>query len=236
MHYVFSDLHGAYHAYLQMLEKINFSDDDTLYVLGDILDRGPEPIKIIVDLMARSKVTCLAGNHEVMALQCLQFLMKDISEKSLAEMDENTMEMLLDWQRNGSSSTIHEFCKLSKKNRNAVLDFIADFELYQEIRVCGKDYILVHAGLGNFSPDKDLWEYELRDLVWERTNYEMQYYPDKIVVTGHTPTMCIAQNPRPGYIYRANNHIAIDCGAGCGGRLACLCLETDEEFYVEINE
>ena len=37
-----------------------------------------------------------------------------------------------------------------------------------------------------------------------------------------------------GYIYRKNNHIAIDCGA-CfpGGRLAAICLDTGEEFYSE---
>ena len=57
--------------------------------------------------------------------------------------------------------------------------------------------------------------------------------PDTYVVTGHTPTQHIAGNPKPGYIYRKNNHIAIDCGASLpGGRLAAICLDTGEEFYV----
>lgn len=60
---------------------------------------------------------------------------------------------------------------------------------------------------------------------------------DKYVITGHTPTMAIKENPRPGYIYRGNNHIAIDCGC-CfkGGRLGCLRLDDMEEFYVETKE
>ena len=44
-----SDLHGCYYKYIKMLEKINFSNNDTLYILGDIFDRGPdgiEPLKI----------------------------------------------------------------------------------------------------------------------------------------------------------------------------------------------
>lgn len=94
-------------------------------------------------------------------------------------------------------------------------------------------YILVHAGLGEFRPDKELWEYELEELVWKRPDYEKPYFPDKYVITGHTPTMTIGSNPRPGNIYKYNNHIAIDCGAGFGGRLACICLETMEEFHVE---
>ncbi len=36
-----SDLHGNYKAYILMLKKIDFKDEDMLYILGDILDRGP---------------------------------------------------------------------------------------------------------------------------------------------------------------------------------------------------
>ena len=42
--YVISDIHGNYNAYMDMLKKIQFDDDDILYILGDILDRGPNPI------------------------------------------------------------------------------------------------------------------------------------------------------------------------------------------------
>jgi len=42
----------------------------------------------------------------------------------------------------------------------------------------------------------------------------------------------IENNPNPGYVYKANNHWAIDCGAHLeGGRLEAVCLETGEEFY-----
>ena len=54
--YVMSDIHGNFNAYKAMLEKINFGASDMLYILGDILDRGPNPIKIILDLMERSNV------------------------------------------------------------------------------------------------------------------------------------------------------------------------------------
>lgn len=56
------------------------------------------------------------------------------------------------------------------------------------------------------------------------------------MVTGHTPTQTIEGNPNPGFIYRYNNHIAIDCGAYYpGGRLAAICLDTGEEFYSSPN-
>lgn len=37
-----------------------------LYILGDILDREPNPIKIILDVMERPNVEVMAGNHCVM--------------------------------------------------------------------------------------------------------------------------------------------------------------------------
>ena len=93
---------------------------------------------------------------------------------------------------------------------------------------------MVHAGLGNFSPQKDIEEYSLHDLVWERADYEKCYFEDMYVVSGHTPTQLIEENPRPGFIYQKNHHIASECGA-CfpDGRLAAFCLDTGEEFYVE---
>ena len=39
MIYVISDLHGRFDRYQQMLEVIEFTLDDTLYVLGDVIDR-----------------------------------------------------------------------------------------------------------------------------------------------------------------------------------------------------
>ena len=75
-------------------------------------------------------------------------------------------------------------------------------------------------------------EYTIDDLLWTRTDYEMPYYEDKIVITGHTPTQTILGNDRPGYIYRKYNHIALDCGAcSHNGRLAGICLETGKEYY-----
>lgn len=45
--YVMSDIHGCYAEFIEMLQKINFGDDDELYVLGDIFDRGPQPLKVL---------------------------------------------------------------------------------------------------------------------------------------------------------------------------------------------
>lgn len=148
--YVISDIHGQYDMFIELLDKIQFQNTDTLYILGDILDRGPHPIKTLMKLMEMPNVICIVGNHEYMALECLEFLMKEITDMSIEELDEKMLDNLVTWQYNGSK---------------------------------------------------------------------------------------LEDNPHPGYIYRRNNHIAIDCGASYHGeRLAALCLDTGKEYYSSSNE
>ena len=223
--------------FIEILEKIDFKDEDTLYVLGDVLDRGPNPIKVLLKLMEMPNAICLVGNHEYMAIECLTFLLKEVTDRSLEELDFKTLENLVTWQYNGAKSTIDEFRALSVEMQEEVIEFIKDFSIYEELEVNGKEYLLVHAGLGNFEPEKEIEDYSLHDLVWKRAEYERQYYQDKIVITGHTPTQMIENNPNPGFVYKQNNHLGIDCGAYLPeGRLAAVCLETGEEFYSTSNK
>lgn len=222
--------------FMEILEKIDFKGEDTLYVLGDVLDRGPNPIKVLLKLMEMPNAICLVGNHEYMAIECLTFLLKEVTDRSLEELDFKTLENLVTWQYNGAKSTIDEFRALSVEMQEEVIEFIKDFSIYEELEVNGQKYLLVHAGLGNFEQDKDIEDYSLHDLVWKRAEYDRQYYEDKIVITGHTPTQMIENNPNPGFVYKKNNHLGIDCGAYLPeGRLAAVCLETGEEFYSSVN-
>ncbi len=230
--YVMSDIHGQYDRFMDILKKIDLKDEDTLYVLGDVLDRGPHPIKVLLKLMEMPNAICITGNHEYMAVECLSFLLTEVTDRALDELDVKTLGNLVTWQYNGAKSTIDEFRELSREMQEEVIEFIKDFSIYEEVNVNGQDYLMVHAGLGNFEPSKDIEDYALKDIIWERAEYEKKYYDDKIVITGHTPTQMIEGNPNPGYIYKKNNHMAIDCGAYLDdGRLAAVCLETGEEFY-----
>lgn len=231
--FVCGDIHGEYEMFLRLLEKINLHESDTLYVLGDVVDRGPHPMKVLLKLMEMPNVICLVGNHELMALECLEFLMQEITDISLESLDEEMLDNLVTWQYNGSKTTIDEFRALPREMQEEVIDFIKEFSIYEELTVAGKDYLLVHGGLGNFYPGKDIEDYSIKELVWDRAEYDIQYFDDKYVVTGHTPTQEIMGNPHPGYIFMKNHHIALDCGCNRpAGRLAAICLDTGEKFYV----
>ena len=231
--YVIADIHGQYDLFMELLKKINLQETDLLYVLGDVLDRGPHPIKTLRKLMEMPNAICLVGNHELMALDSLKFLMQEVTEESIKKLDAEMLDGFLTWaEHNGGQTTINEFRTLERADQMEVIDFLSDLSVYEELSVGGKEYLLVHAGLGGYYPGKDMDAYSLKELVWDRAEYDIEYFPDKYVVTGHTPTQYILGNPKPGYIFRQNHHIAMDCGVHCpGGRLAALCLDTNEEFY-----
>ncbi|MBR1470486.1 MAG: serine/threonine protein phosphatase [Lachnospiraceae bacterium] len=235
--YVMGDIHGEYDKFMELLEKIDLKDTDTLYLIGDVIDRGPHPVKVLLKLMEMPNAIPILGNHELMALQCMKYLMKEITDQNIEELDSEAINDLLIWQGNGSMTTTDEFRRLDRERQQEVYDYLRDFLVYEELEVNGQKYLLVHAGLGNFSPEKEMEDYSLMELVWDRADFEEQYFDDVYVVSGHTPTQLIEENPKPGYIYRANNHIAIDCGS-CfkGGRLAAICLDTGEEFYSSEND
>ncbi len=230
--YVIGDVHGEYEQLVELVEKMHITEEDSLYILGDVIDRGPEPVKALEYLMTIPNCTCLAGNHEMMMLSNIKMLLSEITEDYLDDLSVEELEPLLEWLHNGASNTISDFAALSVEEREEIIDFVKDFEVYVELEVNGQRYLLVHAGLDNFSKEKKLDEYYLENFVWTRLDYGQKYYDDVIMVTGHTPTQVIPKNPNPGYIYKANNHIALDCAA-CSesGRLAGICLETGEEFY-----
>lgn len=233
MIYVMSDLHGEYDKYKAMLDKIHFSSKDTLYVLGDVIDRGNQGIKILKDMMMRDNVHPILGNHEYMAACCLVWLKKKITLESIENLNQKQIEDLSLWFSNGGYSSLQEFQSLSQDERENVFEYILNFPLYETVQVNGKTFILVHAGLGNFKPTKKLYDYTIDEMTWDRGNPDYTYFdnPHIFVVSGHTPTPLICGKAN---IYQNHQRIFIDCGASYDkGKLACLCLETMQEYYVD---
>lgn len=230
MNYAMSDIHGCYEKYREMLELIEFVPRDTLYVLGDVIDRGPDGIKILQDMNGRPNVFPLLGNHEFTAAVCLPWLMEEITRQSIAALDETQLAALSEWFLNGGEPTFLALTQLNQEERRDILEYFQEKELYTEVEVANRHFVLTHAALENFAPDKSLDSYELQDFLFGRPEPDTVYYPDKILVFGHTPTRILGGGDK---IIRRKSWIDIDCGCVFkGGRLGCLCLDTMEEFYV----
>ena len=234
MIYVTSDIHGNYKRYQALLAKINLTKKDALIILGDIVDRGKQSMEILLDAMQRENIFVILGNHEQLALMWLTKLNQTITNESIDQFSTELMEILEEWLFHlGGQATLDSFMRLSPKERTAVLDYLDELPVYETFEINHQKYLLVHGGLENFNNDKAIDDYSEDELIWCRPDYRSPYFEDAIVIAGHTPTRTILENPRPDYIFKANNHIDIDCGCGYpDGQLGCICLNTMEEFYI----
>lgn len=228
--YVMSDIHGRFDKYQEMLELIEFVPRDILYVLGDVIDRGPDGIKILQDMMLRPNVFPLLGNHEFTVAVCLPWLMKEVTDQSLDTLDETQIAALSEWITNGGGPTLRSLKTLNQEEREDILEYFQEMELFAQVEAGGRSFVLTHSGLDHFSPDRPLSEYQLEDFLFCRPGPDTVYFPDKLLVFGHTPTRYFSKQDK---IFRWETWIDIDCGcAAPSGRLGCLCLDTMEEFYV----
>ena len=174
-------------------------------------------------MMEHENIIPIFGNHDIDAYLSLIMIYDN-------RLDENDRRYMW-WLTQGGKTTIEEFNKLNKNKQSDILSYLEEFRHYEELKVNGKNYLLVHGGLKNFSLEKPISSYRLFDLVWERPDYDTVYFLDKIIISGHTPTKFIDINMK-GKIIKKNNHIAIDCGCVFGYGLGCICLDTMEEFYI----
>lgn len=228
MHYVMADLHGEYDRWRPMLDRIEFSASDTLYILGDVVDRsGFGGVDILLDIMERSNVVTLLGNHETM---CLKAIDQPDNERAVNH-----------WLRNGGQATYDALCRLPEDQRARVLGFIRSMPDHLDLEVGERKFHLVHA----FPADNTY------DRVWLRPGANaVSPFPDgRIVVAGHTPVcslfeedvearsdICVREFPGEHFrIYHGQGYINIDCVCGYPEmpkrRLACLRLEDMAEFY-----
>lgn len=235
MTYVISDLHGyPLEKFKKLLEIAEFSDNDFLYILGDVIDRnGDGGVEMLCWLMEKPNVQLILGNHEAMLLSC-EFVFEEITDNSINAMTGDKLSLLNHYMFNGGDVTLSALKALKMKSPEAIsdiLDYLHDAPLYEAITVGKNDFLLVHAGLGDFSPDKKISDYSSHDLIWSRPRLDEEYYDDIITVLGHTPTMHYGTMYK-GKIIKTKTWINIDVGAGFGQEPLLLRLDDFKEFQL----
>lgn len=168
--FVIGDVHGC----VKTLEKLLFSvckitPDDTVYLLGDYIDRGPwirETVEFIIDLRKSHNVKAIRGNHEQMMMNAF-----------------NSKLNLKQWFRNGGKETLDSFEVLHPGYmEDKFLDFFYGLPFYIEL----KDFFIVHAGF-NFNDSNPLTDYF--SMLWMRSDdYIGERIKYKKIIVGHTPT------------------------------------------------
>ena len=229
MTYVVSDIHGCLDKFRELLEKIRFTDDDVMYVVGDMVDVGEDPMGLLCDLSMRYNVIPIVGDADLRALKLLAALDKMLRNGSMP--DPEILAEMTAWIKDGGARTLEGFKALDEEMREGILEYLEELSLYEEVEVKGKKYLLVHAGIADFDPDTPIDDYMPEDFVSEAVDLDRIYFDDVTLIVGHTPTYTI-DGADKGKIYYGEGCIVLDCGAAYGEALGCLRLEDGKEFYV----
>ena len=109
--YAMSDLHGSLSQFRQMLSLIGFSGEDRLYLIGDVFDRKPDAMALLMDVMKRENVTLLLGNHEHMMIDYVEDRLGPLQKASWLD-------------RSGGHYTLAGFQALSSWERSLVMGYL----------------------------------------------------------------------------------------------------------------
>lgn len=235
MIYAISDLHGLELKKLkELLKKANFTDNDWLFVLGDVIDRQNDGgVEILKWLLEQPNAELMLGNHEAMLLSC-NFIFEEITDESVQQFDKEKMAMISNYILNGGEYTLNALRKLRTKDPEMleyILEYLREAPLYETVTAGGKDFLLCHSGLDNFSPNKKLSDYTADEFIWAAPKITDRYFEDLITVFGHTPTLCFGDEHN-GKILKTDTWIDIDVGVSCGNSPALLRLDDLKEFYM----
>lgn len=230
MIYVISDLHGyPLDKFTGLLNKAGFGRNDFLYILGDVVDRnGDGGVEMLDWLMYQTNVQLIMGNHEASLLAC-SFLFDEITEDVVESLNAEMVDIMTRYEMDGGDVTLRAMHALSKDNQQDILDYLRDCPKYETVSVGGRDYILVHSGLENFSSDKRIEDYADDELLWASPDMETVYYKNIMTVFGHKPTFTFG-NEYEGKIIYTDTWINIDAGAGYGREPVLLRLDDMQEF------
>lgn len=221
--YAFSDIHGNYNLWKQI--KNYYKENDTLIFLGDVIDRGPDGIKIIQEMFEDSRIIFLLGNHEEMFLNYIEY---GIQASLLIDKDVIT--------NNGSEITLLKYLELNNIEQYKILNNLKNKTLKYFIYINKekKNILLSHAGLSFNNINK----IEKENLLWDRNHIKEDViwnnkYKHWYIVHGHSPIQLINPNKAISEIYRYyNNHkIDLDIGTAISKKIAVLNLDTLQVKY-----
>lgn len=214
--FVMGDSHGAYRAFLQVMERSKFDyERDKLICLGDVSDGWPEVPELIEEILKIKNLVWIRGNHD----QWLKDFLKYGKQPDV-------------WVLQGGASTREAYLErhpeLMQKHREVLQKTV--FYYIDEKNRC-----FVHGGVkpGKHPKNTDkmylMWDRQLWDLRHDHVQAEKlmnQFYE---IYVGHTTIYSVSHRP-----LCSGNVWFIDTGGGWEGVLSMMEVDTKEIYQSDV--
>lgn len=199
------DIHGCGVALRRLLATVDVQSSDTLVVLGDVVDRGPDTrdvVEQLLELRDRCRLVLIEGNHEEMMLDAL-------SGGDVAG-----------WLPFGGHETLESYGGSVEGVPESHREFLGTGLAYWET----DEMIFVHANLEAGVPLSD------QQPAWLRWTHldgsELPHPSGKRVVCGHTPQSS-------GLPLVFDGWLCLDTLCWAGGFLTCVDLGSNEIWQAQ---
>lgn len=169
--FVIPDIHGCARTFRRLIfEVVRLKKTDVLYLLGDMIDRGPDSkgvIDTILELQASGyDVRPIRGNHEQMLLTYMHTPLY----KNLAL-----------WLANGGCNTLESYGVAMPEELEELIKFLRTMPFHRSTN----SHVFVHAGL-DFTLEDPFSSEEA--MLWKRSGgVNRKKLSGRVLVSGHTP-------------------------------------------------
>ncbi len=206
--FVLGDIHGAYNALEQCLQRSAFDyHNDTLICLGDVCDGWPDTKKCIEELLKIKHLKFILGNHDLWALEWMQ--------SGVA----NSI-----WLKQGGKATVASYAAGIPQSHISFLEQAYPYFIKEET-------LFVHAGI---DPHRPLHEQSIEIFLWDRklahaaleahlNIVDVSLTDFEEVYLGHTP-ISSSVPIKGGGVW------LMDTGAGWAGTLSIMNINSKEVF------
>lgn len=222
--FVIGDIHGAYKALVQLIDRIQPTKNDTLIFLGDYVDGWSESAEVVDYLLQlKTNINCIfiRGNHDTW---CSEWLNGNLSKQ--------------DWIEGEGAATVQSYKKLSK---NKLVQHQAFYNSTIMYWTDVDNRLFIHAGFAsmhgpiketyssNYSWDRTLWELAL--ALDPQLPKDSIFYPKRLklfseIYIGHTPTT----NYNISTPVNKANLWNVDTGAGFRGPLSAVEVHSKQVY------
>ena len=218
--YAIGDIHGGLKALIQVLNKVEVKEEDTLIFVGDYVDGWSESAQVIAFLLEHlEKINCIfsKGNHDVWCENWLE-----------------TAHVDMTWYIHGDKETMESYAGFSEEEKKKHLEFFQKMPLYH---IDSDNRLFIHAGFTSmhgvekeafnqtFYLHRTLWEMALtmdKKLKTDSLLYPKRLTHYKEIFIGHTPTTNFGCDV-PMHAFNVWN---IDTGAAFKGKITAMNIET----------
>ena len=198
------DVHGCLKSLKKLLKSVDPQPEDTVIMLGDYVDRGPDSkgvIEYLLNWKWKASLVCLKGNHELIMEHA-------VHSKLHGE----------HWREVGGQATLDSYGGDLENVPEAHWDFIERARYFHET----DEFIFVHGGL---NPNRPLLDQDQEEMCWLRFRDAKPHQSGKLMICGHTVQ-------KKGWPADKGFGVCIDTAACRGGFLTCLDAERGRFWQV----